>query len=309
MHSDTQSQTHTQSHSHIHTRFDSSMYLKPSLSHTHTHTHTKIPRHPAPATRAVYQVIIVWLQRFIICTDWVTTDGKGQAPLTRCSRNIFPRRPRVCPPSPLKGLIANAFVWGRGEETTRSGFPQVPLRRNINAAQSVRAATHNHSHTYEKTYTWEQFGTISNHTYQVVPIKRRSNSFQKTILDNKGVIDSFQFYILIMSSYGHDLVSKMTVFTNMCWSPGGKNLSFRVSSVYAIFILSFCGNYASLNLVILNYSNKLIWEKWYWPNKTIQNQSWPSSFKSAWNFKSIHSTVAAKVSKNIQDLRSLQECQ
>lgn len=55
--------THTQTHSlkltlkatRTHTRFDSSMYLKPSLSHTHT----KIPRRPAPATRAVYQVIIV----------------------------------------------------------------------------------------------------------------------------------------------------------------------------------------------------------------------------------------------------------
>lgn len=156
----TQSQTHTQSHLRIHTRFDSSMYLKPSLSHTHT----KIPRRPAPATRAVYQVIIVWLQRFIICTDWVTTDGKGQAPLTRCSRNIFPRWPRVCPPSLLKGLIANAFVWGRGEETTRSSLPQVPLRQNINAAQSVRAATHTQTHMYERTYTWEQFGTISIHT-------------------------------------------------------------------------------------------------------------------------------------------------
>lgn len=78
----------------------------------------KIPRRPSPATAAVYQVIIVWLQRFIICTDWVTTDAKGQASLTRCSRNIFPRRLqrcRVCPPSRLKGLIANAFVWGRGD--------------------------------------------------------------------------------------------------------------------------------------------------------------------------------------------------
>ncbi len=193
------------------------MYLKPSLSltHTHTHTHTKIPRRPASATGAVYQVIIVWLQRFIICTDWVTTDGKGQAPLTRCSRNIFPRRPRVCPPSPLKGLIANAFVWGRGEETTRSSLPQVPLRQNINAAQSVRTATHTRTHT-KKTYTWEQFGTVSNHTKQLIPIKHRSNSFHKTILDNKGVTDSFWFYILIMSPFGQVLVSIVTAFTNMC---------------------------------------------------------------------------------------------
>ena len=157
-HTITQSQAHTQSCSHTYTVYVSqALFLSLSLlhtythTHTHTHTHTKIPRRPAPATRAVYQVIIVWLQRFIICTDWVTTDGKGQAPLTRCSRNIFPHRPRVCPPSPLKGLIANAFVWGRGEETTRSNLPQVPLRQNINAAQSVLTTTHAPcTHAYEK---------------------------------------------------------------------------------------------------------------------------------------------------------------
>lgn len=74
--------------SHSHARFDPRS-LPLSLTHTHT---------PLPATRAVYQVIIVWLQRFIICTDWVRTDGKGQASLTRRSRNIFPR-PAACLPS------------------------------------------------------------------------------------------------------------------------------------------------------------------------------------------------------------------
>lgn len=124
--------THHLKHTKSHLRaFDSSTYPEPSLSLSLSFSLTlKSPAAPAPATRAVYQVIIVWLQRFIICTDWVTTGGKGQAPLTRCSRNIFPRRPRVCPPSPLKGLIANAFVWGRGEGTTRSHLPQVPVRRN-----------------------------------------------------------------------------------------------------------------------------------------------------------------------------------
>lgn len=115
------------------------------LSLTHTHP-LKSPAAPAPATRAVYQVIIVWLQRFIICTDWVTTDGKGQAPLTRCSRNIFPRRPRVCPPS-LSERANCKCICLRKRRNTLSRLPQVPLRWNINAAQSVHAAAHAHNHT------------------------------------------------------------------------------------------------------------------------------------------------------------------
>lgn len=169
-----------------------------------------------PATRAVYQVIIVWLQRFIICTDWVTTDGKGQAPLTRCSRNIFPHRPRVCPPSPLKGLIANAFVWGRGEETTRSSLPQVPLRRNINAAQSVHTATHTRTYEKKKHTHGSSLGPnpiILNNWY---PSNTDPTAFIKPFWTIKGVIDSFWFYILIMSPFGQDLVSTVTAFTNMC---------------------------------------------------------------------------------------------
>lgn len=133
------------------------MYFRPSLSHTQTHT-LKSPAAPMPATRAVYQVIIVWLQRFIICTDWVTTDSKGQAPLTRCSQNIFPRRPRVCPPSPpslLKGLIANAFVWGRREVEHPVWTPPSLTKKEYECCPQLSLGTHTTQNIHMGA-VWEQ---------------------------------------------------------------------------------------------------------------------------------------------------------
>lgn len=82
-----------------------------------------------PATRAVYQVIIVWLQRFIICTDWVTTNGKGQAPLTRRSPKHI-SAPAACLPS-LSSERANCkCICLRRRRTAGSRLHHVPLRRH-----------------------------------------------------------------------------------------------------------------------------------------------------------------------------------
>lgn len=72
-----------------------------------THTHA-----PQPlltwASGAVYQVIIVWLHRFIIYTDWVSTDAKGQAPLAvRC---FGPLRWELLPPCCLSERPNCTFI-------------------------------------------------------------------------------------------------------------------------------------------------------------------------------------------------------
>lgn len=185
-------------HSHLKIRDQGNLdtfTLTPRLKHTHTHqlwslnvsqacslppslSLPKIPHCPSPATRAVYHVIIVWLQRFIICTDWVTTNGKGQALLTHCSRNIFPHRPHVCPPSrSSERANCKCICLRRRNGCTRP--PQIPQRGDINAFSDCTRM-----HTLTKPYTWEQFGTRSNHIWGLIAIKHRFNSFYKTILDN-----------------------------------------------------------------------------------------------------------------------------
>lgn len=91
------------------------------------HTHT-----PQPlltwASGAVYQVIIVWLHRFIIYTDWVSADAKGQAPLAvRC---FGPLRWELLPPCCLSERPNCTFICLK-KRTHRER-----LRWNINAVLS-----------------------------------------------------------------------------------------------------------------------------------------------------------------------------
>lgn len=155
---------------------------------THTHTLTLHRSGSTPATRAVYQVIIVWIQHFIICTDWVTSD-KGQAPLSRHRQNIFPHRPACVLALPLlwKGLIANAFVWGRGDEKDPPLHgPPTPTATEYQCSAlhthkqeqthtytclQPHTQIHVHTHMRAHTHPGEQFRSTSNHTKQLITIK------------------------------------------------------------------------------------------------------------------------------------------